>query len=114
MPWYQGPPLLRHLESVHIASDRNLADMRFPVQYVLRPNLDFRGFAGSVASGIIRKGDEVVALPSGKKSRVTSIVTYDGQIEEAFSPMAVAITLAWCIPITRRTYRARLRRWSSG
>jgi bifunctional enzyme CysN/CysC len=86
MPWYQGPPLLRHLESVHIASDRNLADMRFPVQYVLRPNLDFRGFAGSVASGILRKGDEVTVLPSGKKSRITSIVTYDGQLEEAFLP----------------------------
>src|SRR5436305_4657032 len=57
MPWYQGPPLLNHLETVHIASDRNLADMRFPVQYVIRPNLDFRGFAGTIASGIIRKGD---------------------------------------------------------
>src|SRR5205085_2421159 len=78
----------------HIASDRNLADMRFPVQYVLRPNLDFRGFAGTIASGILRKGDEVVALPSGRKSRVSSIVTYDGELEEAFAPMAVTVTLA--------------------
>ncbi|MGA2232466.1 MAG: sulfate adenylyltransferase subunit CysN [Tepidisphaeraceae bacterium] len=101
MPWYQGPPLLRHLESVHIASDRNLADMRFPVQYVLRPNLDFRGFAGSVASGILRKGDEITVLPSGKKSRITSIVTYDGQLEEAFSPLAIAVTLADEIDISR-------------
>ncbi len=79
MPWYQGPPLLHHLETVHIASDRNLIDLRFPVQYVIRPNLDFRGFSGTVASGIIRKGDEVMVLPSGKRSRVKSIVTYDGE-----------------------------------
>jgi bifunctional enzyme CysN/CysC len=93
MPWYQGPPLLRHLESVHIASDRNLTDLRFPVQYVLRPNLDFRGLAGTVASGIIRKGQEVLILPSGRRSRVASIVTFEGEIEEAFAPMAVAVTL---------------------
>src|SRR5215213_1644892 len=84
MPWYDGPPLLSHLESVHIASDRNLADMRLPVQYVLRPNLSFRGFSGTIASGILRKGDNVVALPSGKRSRVKSIVTYEGELEEAF------------------------------
>src|SRR6187551_2602013 len=66
MPWFEGRPLLSHLESVHIASDRNLADFRFPVQYVIRPNLDFRGFAGTVASGTVRKGDEVMVLPSGK------------------------------------------------
>src|SRR5688500_17326188 len=93
MPWYQGPPLLAHLETVHIASDRNLADMRFPVQYVVRPNLDVRGFAGTMASGILRKGDEVVALPSGKRSRVASIVTLDGELGEAFSPMAVNVAL---------------------
>nr|WP_206293835.1 sulfate adenylyltransferase subunit CysN [Humisphaera borealis] len=92
-PWYQGPPLLAHLESVHIASDVNLQDMRFPVQYVIRPNLDFRGFAGTVASGIIRKGDEVVSLPSGKKSKVASIVTFDGEQDEAFAPQAVTVTL---------------------
>ena len=86
MPWYSGPPLLDHLETVHIASDRNLTDLRFPVQYVIRPNLDFRGFAGTVASGVLRKGDEVMVLPSGKRSRVKSIVTYDGELEEAFAP----------------------------
>ena len=93
MPWYAGPPLLDHLETVHIASDRNLTDLRFPVQYVLRPNLDFRGFAGTVASGIVKKGDEVLVLPSGKRSRVKSIVTYDGELEEAFAPQAVTVTL---------------------
>src|SRR3954466_15080818 len=101
MPWYAGAPLLAHLESVHIASDRNLEDMRFPVQYVLRPNLNFRGFAGTVASGIIRKGDEVLALPSGKRSRVKSIVTYDGELKEAFSPQAVTITLEDEIDVSR-------------
>src|SRR5206468_8809598 len=93
MKWYQGPPLLNHLETVHIASDRNLADMRFPVQYVLRPNLNFRGFSGTLASGIIHVGDEVQVLPLGKKSKVKSIVTYDGELQEAFSPQAVTITL---------------------
>src|SRR5436305_9583894 len=101
MKWYQGPPLLNHLETVHIASDRNLADMRFPVQYVIRPNLDFRGFAGTVASGIIHVGDEVVALPSGKRSMVRSIVTYDGELEEAFSPRAVTVTLEDEIDVSR-------------
>jgi len=101
MPWYEGPPLLAHLETVHIASDRNLADMRFPVQYVLRPNLNFRGFSGTIASGIIRKGDEIVALPSGQKSRVKSIVTYEGELEEAFSPQAVTITLEDEIDVSR-------------
>jgi bifunctional enzyme CysN/CysC len=101
MPWYAGPPLLAHLESVHIASDRNLADMRFPVQYVLRPHLNFRGFAGTVASGIVRKGDEVLALPSGKRSKVKSIVTYDGELDEAFSPQAVTLTLEDEIDVSR-------------
>ncbi len=101
MPWYQGPPLLNHLETVHIASDRNLTDMRFPVQYVLRPNLDFRGFAGTIASGIVRKGEEVVALPSGRRSRIRSIVTFDGELEEAFSPQAVTITLEDEIDVSR-------------
>jgi len=101
MPWYSGPPLLDHLETVHIASDRNLTDLRFPVQYVLRPNLDFRGFAGTVASGILRKGDEVMALPSGKRSRVKSIVTYDGELEEAFAPQAVTLTLTDEVDVSR-------------
>jgi bifunctional enzyme CysN/CysC len=101
MPWYQGPPLLAHLESVHIASDRNLTDMRLPVQYVLRPNLDFRGFAGTLASGILHEGDQVVVLPSGKRSRVKSIVTYEGQLQEAFSPMSIAVTLEDEIDVSR-------------
>jgi bifunctional enzyme CysN/CysC len=101
MPWYDVPPLLSHLETVHIASDRNLADMRFPVQFVIRPDLNFRGFAGTVASGVIRKGDEVVALPSGKRNRVKSIVTFDGEIDEAFSPMAVTVTLDDEIDVSR-------------
>jgi bifunctional enzyme CysN/CysC len=101
MPWYAGPPLLDHLETVHIASDRNLTDLRLPVQYVIRPNLNFRGFAGTLASGILRKGDEVMVLPSGKRSRVKSIVTYDGELEEAFSPMAVNVTLTDEVDVSR-------------
>ncbi|MBM3982205.1 MAG: sulfate adenylyltransferase subunit CysN [Planctomycetes bacterium] len=101
MPWYHGPPLLDHLETVHIASDRNLTDLRFPVQYVLRPNLDFRGFAGTVASGILRTGDEVMVLPSGKRSRVKSIVTYDGEPAEAFAPQAVTVTLTDEVDVSR-------------
>ncbi len=101
MPWYHGPALLDHLETVHIASDRNLADLRFPVQYVLRPNLNFRGFAGTVASGILRKGDEVMVLPSGKRSHVKSIVTYDGELDEAFAPQAVTVTLTDEVDVSR-------------
>lgn len=93
MPWYQGPPLLRHLEQVNIASSRNLIDMRFPVQYVQRPNLDFRGFAGTVASGVVRVGDRVMVLPSRQTSRVKSIVTMDGELDYAFAPQAVTLTL---------------------
>jgi len=93
MPWYAGSPLLPFLEGVYIGSDRNMEDFRFPVQYVLRPNLDFRGFAGTVASGIIRTGDEVVSLPSRKRSRVKSIVTFDGERDEAFAPQSVTLTL---------------------
>jgi bifunctional enzyme CysN/CysC len=101
MPWYQGAPLLAHLETVHIASDRNLSEMRFPVQHVLRPNLNFRGFAGTLASGILHTGDEVIALPSGRRSRVKSIATYDGELTEAFSPMAITVTLADEIDVSR-------------
>ena len=100
-PWHQGPTLLEHLETVHIASDRNMADPRFPVQYVIRPNLDFRGFAGTIASGIFRKGDEVTAFPSGKRSRIKSIVTFDGELEEAYAPQAVTITLTDEIDVSR-------------
>jgi sulfate adenylyltransferase large subunit len=100
-PWYTGPSLLEHLETVPISSDRNLTDMRFPVQYVVRPNLDFRGFAGQVASGIIRRGDAVTVLPSGRTSRVKSIVTWDGDLAEAFAPMSVTVCLEDEIDISR-------------
>ena len=93
MPWYTGSPLMPLLETVYIGSDRNMEDFRFPVQLVLRPNLDFRGFAGTVASGIIRTGDEVMSLPSRKRSRVKSIVTFDGELGEAFAPQSVTLTL---------------------
>ena len=93
MPWYQGGTLMHYLETVHIASDRNLIDFRLPVQYVNRPNLDFRGFSGTIASGIVRKGDEVISIPSGRKSRVARIVTFDGDLDEAFAPQSVTLTL---------------------
>jgi len=100
-PWYGGVSLLQFLETVPIHLDRNMKDFRFPVQYVLRPNLDFRGFCGKVASGVVRKGDEVVALPSMKRSRVKSIVTYDGEPELAFCPQSVTLTLEDEIDISR-------------
>ena len=93
MPWFAGSPLMPLLETVYIGSDRNMEDFRFPVQFVLRPNLDFRGFAGTVASGIIRTGDEVMSLPSRKKTRVKSIVAFDGELDEAFAPLSVTLTL---------------------
>ncbi len=100
-PWYKGKSLLDFLETVEIANDNNFDDFRFPVQYVLRPNLDFRGFCGTVASGIIRKGDEIVTLPSGKHSKIKSIVTYDGELDYAFPPQAVTLTLEDEIDISR-------------
>lgn len=100
-PWYNGVSLLEYLETVHIGNDHNLNDFRYPVQYVLRPNLDFRGFCGKVASGVVRKGDEVVALPSGKRSHVKSIVTYEGEIDYAFPPMSVTLTLEDEIDVSR-------------
>jgi bifunctional enzyme CysN/CysC len=101
MPWFQGSPLLDHLETVHVASDRNLVDLRFPVQLVVRPDLDFRGYAGTVASGVVRVGDEIAVVPSGKQSRVKSIVTFDGKVDEAFAGMAVTLTLRDEIDISR-------------
>jgi len=105
MDWYQGAPLLHTLETVHIGSDINKIDARFPVQTVLRPQregfIDYRGYAGRVASGIFRKGDEVVVLPSGFTSKIKSIDTMDGNIEEAFAPMSVAISLEDDIDISR-------------
>ena len=100
-PWYDGETLMWMLENVKIAADRNFDDFRFPVQFVNRPNLDFRGFCGTIASGIVRKGDEIVALPSGKRSKIKSIVTYDEELEQAFTPMAVTLTLEDEIDISR-------------
>ena len=101
MKWYHGQSMLEFLESVHISSDRNFEDMRFPVQFVLRPDLDFRGFSARVASGIIRKGEEIMVLPSRKRSKIKEIITYDGNLEEAFPPQSVTITLEDEIDISR-------------
>ncbi len=100
-PWYEGQSLMEILESVEIAGDRNFDDLRFPVQYVNRPNLNFRGFAGTLASGIVRKGDEIAVLPSGKTSRVKSIVTFDGELEQATPGEAVTLTLEDEIDVSR-------------
>jgi bifunctional enzyme CysN/CysC len=109
MPWYQGPPLLYHLEHVHIASDRNLIDVRFPVQWVIRVGgrqvgssvADYRAYAGQVAGGVIRPGDEVVVLPSGQHTTVAGIDTFEGPVQEAFPPMSVALRLADDIDVGR-------------
>ncbi len=105
MPWYEGGSLLHHLEEVFIASDRNLIDARFPVQYVIRPMRDeyhdYRGYAGTMAGGVLKAGDEVVVLPSGFTSTIKSIDTADGPVPEAFAPMAVTITLNDDIDISR-------------
>jgi bifunctional enzyme CysN/CysC len=104
-PWYEGPSLLHHLEHVHIASDRNLVDVRFPVQYVIRPQsttvTDYRGYAGQVASGVLKPGDEVLVLPSGMTSTISAIDTADGPVDEAFPPMSVTVRLADEIDISR-------------
>lgn len=104
-PWYEGPSLLEHLENIDVAGDRNLADVRFPVQYVIRPHTrehqDHRSYAGTVASGVLRTGDEIVVLPSGKSSHITSIEGPSGPVAEAFPPMAVSISLADDIDISR-------------
>jgi bifunctional enzyme CysN/CysC len=105
MPWFNGPSLLHHLEKVHIASDRNLVDVRFPVQHVIRPhsndNHDFRGYAGQVASGVMKPGDEVMVLPSGFTSRIASIETADGPLEEAFPPLSVTVRLEDELDVSR-------------
>ncbi|ORJ63851.1 adenylyl-sulfate kinase [Mycobacterium simiae] len=110
-PWYEGPSLLSHLEEVYIAGDRNLVDVRFPVQYVIRPQThehhDHRSYAGTVASGVMRPGDEVVVLPVGKTSKITAIEGPNGVIDEAFPPMAVSISLADDIDISRGDMIAR-------
>ncbi|MDG4833415.1 GTP-binding protein [Solwaraspora sp. WMMD1047] len=104
-PWYEGPSLLHHLEHVHIASDRNLVDVRFPVQYVIRPQsttvTDYRGYAGQVASGVLKPGDEVMVLPSGFTTRIAAIETADGPVTEAFPPMSVTVRLADELDVSR-------------
>lgn len=101
MPWFKGQTLMELLESVEISADRNLENFRFPVQYVNRPNLDFRGFCGTVASGKIHPGDEIMALPSRQVSTVKDIVTFDGNLDEAFADQAVTLTLKDEIDISR-------------
>ncbi len=105
MPWYDGPSLLHHLEHVHIASDRNLVDVRFPVQFVIRPQStvvqDYRGYAGQVASGVLKPGDEVMVLPSGFTTRIAGIDTADGPVEVAYPPMSVTIRLEDELDVSR-------------
>jgi bifunctional enzyme CysN/CysC len=114
MPWYEGSPLLHHLEEVHIASDRNLIDARFPVQYVIRPQQqtdvdlhDYRGYAGQVAGGVLKVGDEVVVLPSATATTIASIDSPSGPVDAAFSPMSVTITLADEVDVSRGDMIAR-------
>ncbi|MGA2780318.1 MAG: sulfate adenylyltransferase subunit CysN [Smithella sp.] len=101
MPWYDGTTLLHYLENIHVTADRNLVDFRFPVQYVIRPHLDFRGFAGKIVSGTITPGEEVVVLPSGKSTSVKSITTYEGESREAFCPQSVVLSLNDEVDVSR-------------
>jgi bifunctional enzyme CysN/CysC len=105
MPWYDGSSLLHHLEDVHIASDRNLIDVRFPVQYVIRPQSssypDYRGYAGQVAGGILKPGDEVIVLPSGLKSTIAGIDFAGREVDEAYPPMSVTVRLEDNLDISR-------------
>ncbi len=105
MPWYEGSSLLHHLENVHVASDRNLIDARLPVQCVIRPqsgtHLDYRGYAGQVAGGVLKPGDEVMVLPSGFTSRIAAIDTADGPVDEAFPPMSVTVRLEDELDVSR-------------
>ena len=104
-PWYDGPSLLHHLENVHVASDRNLIDVRFPVQYVIRPQSsahpDYRGYAGTVAGGVLKAGDDVMVLPSGLRSRIAGIDTARGPVTEAFAPMSVTVRLQDDLDVSR-------------
>ena len=100
-PWYAGQTLMEILESVDVSGDLNDRDMRFPVQYVNRPNLNFRGFAGTLASGSLRKGDAITVLPSGRSSQIKSIVTFDGELEQAIAGQAITLTLEDEIDISR-------------
>lgn len=100
-PWYEGGTLMENLESIDISDDKNKEDFRFPVQYVNRPHLNFRGFCGQVVSGTIKPGDSIVSLPSGKESKVKELVTMDGNLEEAFPPLSITITTEDEIDISR-------------
>ena len=111
MPWYEGSSLMYHLDNVHVASDRDLVDTRFPVQYVVRPKSDdfhdYRGYAGQVAGGILKPGDEVVVLPSGMTSRIEGIDLFDREIDEAFPPMSVTVRLTEDVDVSRGDMIAR-------
>ncbi len=113
MPWYHGPTLLHHLENVHVASDRDLVDTRFPVQYVVRPKSqehhDYRGYAGQVAGGVLRPGDEVVVLPSGLTTTIEGIDLFDREVPEAYPPMSVTVRLADDLDVSRGDLIARVR-----
>jgi len=112
MPWYSGPTLMHHLEHVHVASDRDLVDVRFPVQYVVRPKSDefhdYRGYAGQVAGGVLKPGDEVVVLPSGMTSKISKIDMFDKEIDEAFPPMSVTVSLEDDVDVSRGDLIARV------
>jgi sulfate adenylyltransferase large subunit len=112
MPWYQGPTLMHHLEHVHVASDRDLVDVRFPVQYVVRPKSDefhdYRGYGGMVAGGVLKKGDEVVVLPSGMTSKIAGIDLFDQEIAQAFPPMSVTVRLEDDVDVSRGDMIARV------
>ena len=113
MPWYSGPTLMHHLEHVHVASDRDLVDVRFPVQYVVRPKSDehhdYRGYAGQVAGGVLKPGDEVVVLPSGMTSKIAGIDLFDKEIDEAFPPMSVTVRLEDDVDVSRGDMIARVK-----
>ena len=105
MAWYEGPSLLHHLEHVHIASDRELRDVRYPVQYVIRPKSDsyhdYRGYAGQIAAGVLKPGDEITVLPSGMTSTIESIELYEQELDEAYAPMSVVVRLAHDVDVSR-------------
>ena len=113
MPWYDGPSLMHHLEHVHVASDRDLVDARFPVQYVIRPKSDdfhdYRGYAGQVAGGVLKPGDEVVVLPSGMTSTIAGIDLFNQEIDEAFPPMSVTVRLTDDVDVSRGDMIARVK-----
>jgi bifunctional enzyme CysN/CysC/sulfate adenylyltransferase subunit 1 len=112
MPWYSGPTLMHHLEHVHVASDRDLVDVRLPVQYVVRPKSDehhdYRGYGGQIAGGVLRPGDEVVLLPSGMTSTIAGIDLFDTEIAEAFPPMSVTVRLTDDVDVSRGDMIARI------